>query len=305
MRIVVVNAHADEAVTALRDARPDVDWQAVLDPEHVAEGRADAVFGSNLPAMVFQRLCGVRWVQWWSAGIDKAYTVPRDMMLSRLVGIFTQDMIEYVLACLLDWVKQLPTARAAQQNHRWGPYLVNRLAGKRIGVAGMGAIGAGIGKALADLGVEVDQLAHHRRPASYAHQVYGPDQVETFLGHLEGLVLVLPLTPATVGFLNAERIACLPRGSVLVNVGRGGLVHEPALLAALDTGWIDRAYLDVVAQEPLPASSPLWGHPRVTITPHIAGPSRISDVVHFSLANLVRFERGEPLAGIVDRSRGY
>lgn len=305
MRIVVLSSRALESVELLAQERPDIEWIPAAHPNEVQVNAADAVFGWHVPDSLVTRLKGLRWVQWWGAGVDRALGIPSTILLTRMVGTFTVDMSEYVLACLLDWVKQFPRARDNQRRHVWEPYLVGRLAGKQVGVAGSGSIGGGMGDLLVRMGVGVHMLATTERPLPFDAQSYGKDRTLEFLSGLDALVLVMPLTDATHHFLNAEKIEALPSGAAVVNVGRGGLIDEPALLDALDRGHLSRAYLDVVEEEPLPSRSPLWSHPRVAITPHISGPSRLQDIVRFSLDNLARWERHEPMVGVVDRRRGY
>jgi glyoxylate/hydroxypyruvate reductase A len=304
-RILVWGPDSHEAVRRFRAARPDVDWVAADRVDEVPPTSFDAVFGSEVPAAVFGRISGVRWVQWWAAGVDDAVGVPDDAVLTRMVGVFTRDMAEYVLACVLDWVKGFAVARAQQAERRWTPYPVGTVAGLRVGVAGSGQVGAGVAQLLDQLGAEVTLLAREPRALPVAGAVFGADAVEAFLGGLSVLVLALPLTDATRGFLNRDRLALLRPGAVVINVGRGALIDEEALWDALEAGRVAHAYLDVAWEEPLPPSSRWWDHPHVTLTPHVAGPTRLAEAVSYSLGNLTRWEQGKPLRGVVDRVRGY
>jgi glyoxylate/hydroxypyruvate reductase A len=305
MRVVVLSRAAGAALPLLMAARPDVEWVGAERVEELTVDTADAVFGAPLPAALFDKVGGIRWAQWWAAGVDQAGGVPRTVTLTRTVGVFTAGMAEYVLWCLLDWVKNGPTARRQQAEHRWARYRSRTLAGLVVGVAGAGAIGSGIGETVARFGARVWTLTTTPRPRPFAEQAFGADQTDAFLGGLDALVLVLPLTPATYHFLDAARLARLKPGAVLVNVGRGKLVDEAALRDSLEREQPAHAYLDVVETEPLPAESWLWDHPRVSLTPHLAGPNVLDEIVRFSLDNLARWERGDPLVGVVDRERGY
>lgn len=148
-------------------------------------------------------------------------------------------------------------------------------------------------------------LSRSGAPHPLAETVYPADQAEAFCAQCDVVVLVLPHTPATAGLFGARALAALPKGAILVNIGRGAVLDEAALLAALDTGRLRHAVLDVFATEPLPADHPLWRHPRVTITPHVSGPSLPEDVVEAFMANYRRYAAGEPLVGVVDRNRGH
>ncbi len=303
MRVVVLTGDVDQAAPTFRAARPDVDWVFARTADEVPDGPADALFG-HAPRGLLERV-PVRWVQWWAAGVDRTETVPPDVVLTRVVDLFSQGMAEYVLGCLLDWFKNFPTARRQQAERRWARYPSRTLAGQVVGVAGAGSIGGAVARTLAGLSARVWTLATVARPAPYAEAAFGAADGDRFLAGLDALVLVLPLTPATRGFLNAERLAALKPGACLVNVGRGGLVDEAALRDGLAAQRPAHAYLDVVAEEPLPPDSWLWTHPAVTLTPHVSGPNVLPDLIRYSLDNLRRFEQGEPLVGLVDRARGY
>ncbi len=304
-RILVLGREAREQAATLTAARPDVEFVPVVDPAGPLPERADAVFGWGVSPALLERVAGIRWVQWWAAGVERALALPASVLLTRMEDVFTSDMAEHVLGCLLDWVKNFDQARRQQSVHEWRRYDTASLHGQVLVVAGAGHIGGGIAERLEYLGVEVRRLARTHRALEGGRVVYGEDESEAALQGAHGVILVLPHTPATTGFLNARRLGCLARGAVVVNVGRGSAVDEPALLAALKSGQVSRAYLDVVSEEPLPATSPLWDAPGLLLTPHVSGPDRQDDVLQYSLDNLARWERGEALCGVVDRERGY
>lgn len=305
-RIVVLGRNAHKEAAALGAARPDVEFYPVVD---VATGplpdTADAVFGWGVPPELLDRVANIRWVQWWAAGVERALALPPSVLLTRMEDVFTPDMAEHVLGCLLDWVKNFDQARRQQGEHVWARYATASLHGQVLVVAGAGRIGGGIAERLQMLGVVVRRLGRTRRTLADGTVVYGTEESETALSGANGIVMALPHTPATTEFLNAARIGRLAPGAVVVNVGRGSAVDESALVAALASGQLSRAYLDVVSQEPLPEDSPLWDVPGVRLTPHVSGPNRHDDVLTYSLENLARWERGEALRGIVDRQRGY
>jgi glyoxylate/hydroxypyruvate reductase A len=305
MRILVVSSDGLEAEPLLRAARPDVDWVCVRRAEDAPSGAFDAIFGARLPRTLFERVTGVRWVQWWAAGVDRTEGVPETVLLTRIVDLFSRGMAEYVIGALLDWVKNGPEARRQQARREWKHYRTGNFAGQLVGVAGAGSIGGAVAEMAHRLSARVWTLASKARSAPYTERAFAVDQVTEFLGELDALVLVLPLTPATHHFMNQERFRALKPGAALVNVGRGGLVDERALLEGLEHGQPAHAYLDVVEEEPLPPGSPLWVHPGVTITPHISGPNVLPVIVKYSLDNLARWERREALVGVVNRARGY
>ncbi len=176
---------------------------------------------------------------------------------------------------------------------------------RHIGVLGLGALGAHAARSLARVGFQVSGWS--RRPKSIpgiaCHS--SAKGLEAVLSGAEILVLLLPLTPETETILNAETLAMMPRGATLLNPGRGGLIDDDALLAALDSGQIGAATLDVFRTEPLPPAHPFWAHPRVTVTPHIASETRIQSAAKTIAENIRRSEAGLPLRNLVDRQSGY
>ena len=199
----------------------------------------------------------------------------------------------------------MDACRAAQGERRWAPKLVpEELTGRLALVYGFGRIGRQIGRALRELGLEVHGFVRKAREDG-EFPVHAGGELGNWLGHARILVLCAPLTQETRGLVDA---ALLARGNpdlTLVNVGRGELVREPDLLDALDRGLLGRAVLDVFAEEPLPAGSPLWAHPKVVVTPHHSGPSTPRACIPDILDNLRRFAEGAPILGAVDRGLGY
>ncbi|MGC8489307.1 MAG: NAD(P)-dependent oxidoreductase [Clostridia bacterium] len=304
MRIAVVDRDALAACRYLEAARPDVSFIPVADPASMPGIEADAIFGHNYPASVFDRVKGVRWVQWWSAGVD-GHPVPDHLLFTRMVGAFNRDMSEHVLGQVLDFAHQFQTARDQQAGRIWARYPTRRLNELTVGIGGGGEIGRAAGEMLEGLGAAVKYLVRQLKAGDAAPPFFDRARERAFFDDLDVLVLVMPHTADTEGFLNRERLGWLPRGAAVLNIGRGRVVDEDALREALDRGQVARAYLDVQRTEPLPADSWLWTHPRVVITPHLSGAGRDEDVLDRSLENLARFERGEALLGVVDRERGY
>jgi glyoxylate/hydroxypyruvate reductase A len=174
-----------------------------------------------------------------------------------------------------------------------------------IGVLGLGALGALCAFALSDLNFRVHGWS--RRPHDIAGVAchHGDAGLTEVLGQAEILITLLPDTPATANLLDARRLALLPRGACLINPGRGTLIDDEALLAALDAGHLAHATLDVFRTEPLPTGHPFWRHPKVTVTPHIAAPTRAETAARAIAENIRRGEVGEPLLHVVDRAAGY
>ena len=242
------------------------------------------------------------------AGVDQFdfAALPAHLPVVRMVepGI-VQGMVEYVTHAVLDLHRDMPAYRRAQQQRCWQPLPVRTAAECRVGVLGLGSLGQAVLAQLVALGFEAAgwSRSRHALPGVQCHA--GADELDTFLARTQILVGLLPLTDETRGMLDAALFAKLPRGASLVHVGRGPQLVAADLLQALDAGQIAEAVLDVTDPEPLPAADPLWSHPRVRITPHIASATQPQTAARVVIDNLRRHARGESLVGLVDRARGY
>ena len=192
-------------------------------------------------------------------------------------------------------------ARKAAWEHVVPPLARDR----NVAVLGLGALGRACAAALAALRFRVLGWSRTRREIAGIACHHGADGLADVLAQAEIVVLLLPLTDETEGLMNAERLALLPPGAVLINPGRGALIDDDALLAALDAGRLDHATLDVFRVEPLPPEHPFWAHPKVTVTPHIASETRPVSAARVIAENIRRGEAGEPFLFLVNRARGY
>ena len=174
-----------------------------------------------------------------------------------------------------------------------------------VTILGLGALGSACAQAIAGLGFDVTGWSRSPREVAGLRCLHGTEGLAQALSTAEILILLLPLTAATEDLLNAARLAQMPRGAVILNPGRGALIDDTALLAALDSGQIGHATLDVFRVEPLPADHAYWAHPSVTVTPHIASETRASSASRVIAENVRRGEAGEPLLHLVDRNLGY
>ncbi|HKJ03783.1 MAG TPA: D-2-hydroxyacid dehydrogenase [Longimicrobiales bacterium] len=259
----------------------------------------------------------VRWIQATSAGIgqfvrraDYARRMP-ETVFTTASGVHARPLAEFVLLSMLGHVRGLLPTVHAQRRHHWERFAGTDLEGRTVLVVGYGRIGALVGRMAAALGVTV--LGVRSRPdgtdaaALHAHELHGPDALRDLLPRADFLVLAAPHTDETEGMIGAGELAALPRGAVVVNIGRGALVDEAALVAALESGQVGGAYLDVFETEPLPPESPLWDMPNVLVSPHSASTSdrengRITDLF---CENLGRWRAGEPLLNVLDPERLY
>jgi phosphoglycerate dehydrogenase-like enzyme len=246
----------------------------------------------------------LRWIQATSSGIGPFVTnagLDRSgIRITNAAGIHAVPLAEHTLLSLLYFVKDLPARARDQRAHVWERTCGRELRGMTAGVVGLGAVGREVARTLRAVGVRV--VGVRRTPvddpaALHVDEATTPDRLHELLPLCDALVLIAPHTPETEGLIGARELALLPAGAVLVNIARGALVDEDALVAALRSGHLGGAALDVAAVEPLPAESPLWGLPNVLITAHSASTverenERLTDLF---VENLRRFRAGEPL----------
>lgn len=243
-----------------------------------------------------------------AAGIDQFDfpALPPDLPVVRMVepGI-VNGMVEYVCFAVLGLHRDLPVYLRRQRDAEWIEMPVVPAARRRVGVLGLGLLGTAVLAKLRGFGFDCAGWSRTAHEVEGVRSYAGQGDLPAFLARTDILVCLLPLTPATRGMLNAELFAALPRGANLVHVGRGPQLTQSDLLAALDSGQIGHAILDVCDPEPLPPGHWMWQHPRVWLTPHIASMTQPESAVEVVLENLRRFERGETMLGLVDRARGY
>ncbi|EBA05036.1 D-isomer specific 2-hydroxyacid dehydrogenase, NAD-binding protein [Rhodobacteraceae bacterium HTCC2150] len=174
-----------------------------------------------------------------------------------------------------------------------------------VGILGLGELGAASGQALAGLNFDVAGWSRSQKSIEGIKCFSGEEGLRDVMARSEILVLLLPLTPETTNVLNSETLALMPKGTVIINPGRGPMIDDAALLNALNNGQISHATLDVFRVEPLPVDDPYWAHPNVTVTPHIAAETRVTSSARMVAENVRRAEANEPLMNVVDRSAGY
>lgn len=267
----------------------------------------EIVLTFQLPHGFADRARHLRWVQSSGAGVDRILDagVPESVTITRMLGSFGRPLGEYALSALLAHTQTHERARAQQAAQRWESYEVATLAGRRVGILGAGEIGQEIGGLLGACGLRVRGLRREGAPHPAFEEMFPATQLHAFLRDLDFLVVVAPLTPQTRGMLDAAALAQLPPHAFVVNIARGPLFVEEALIDALRTGRLAGAALDVFDTEPLPPGHPFWTLPTVRVTPHVAGVSSVPDIAQQFLANLVRYMEGAPLTAVVDRAAGY
>ncbi|ELQ6240235.1 glyoxylate/hydroxypyruvate reductase GhrA [Cronobacter sakazakii] len=215
------------------------------------------------------------------------------------------QMQEYAISQVLHWFRRFDDYAALQREARWEPLEEYRLADFQVGVLGAGVLGGQVAQSLSRMGFPVCCWSRSRKALPGVESFAGPDELPAFLRGTRVLINLLPNTTETVGIINAQLLAALNDNAYVLNLARGVHLVEEDLLAALDRGKVKGAMLDVFHQEPLPVDSPLWRHPRVRITPHVAAVTRPEEAVAFIAQSIARIERGDMPQGQVDVARGY
>ena len=249
----------------------------------------------------------LKWIQCMGAGVEQVLMpeVSPRVAITRAAGIFGPWMAEYAIGWCL-WVTQrMDGFRASQRARRWAPVDPAPLRGQTLCVVGLGDIGRHIARAGRALGMRVIGISRTARRVPGVERVYRTRALATALARADFVVLTVPLSAATRGLIGAPALAAMKPSAWLINLARGPIVEEAALLDALRARRIGGAILDVFDTEPLPPDHPLWAQDNVVVTPHISGPSTTREIAPIFADNLRRYLAGRPLRHLVDRRRGY
>jgi phosphoglycerate dehydrogenase-like enzyme len=303
-------AEASRYAALIRAPRGRVTLHVASTPEEAVQhiATADVLYAWKPPADLYARAGRLRWLQAMGAGIDWALVpdLPPRVVLTRAPGVFGPWMAEYVVGWCLRVTQRMDAYRRAQARREWIQHEPpERLGGKTIAVVGLGDIGRTVARAARAVGLHVIGVTRSGRPVAGVARVYSRRELRRALGAADFVVLVVPLNEATRGMIGAAELAAMRPAAWLLNIGRGALVDETALVRALERRAIAGAILDVFTTEPLPSAHPLWGLDNVVITPHISGPNIPEEIAPIFNDNLARYLAGRPLRHVVDRRRGY
>jgi len=267
----------------------------------------------DLVQQVFAQAPRLRWVHSRSAGLDSLLfpaLVDSPVPLTNSSGVYSRSLGEFVALGVLFFAKDLHRMQRNQAAGRWAPFDVDMAEGKTMGIVGYGDIGRAAARLAKALDMRV--LALRRRPEQsrgdpLVDEVVGNERLLDLMARSDYVVVAAPLTPDTRGLVSAQAIAAMKPDAVMINVGRGAIIDEPALIDALRHKRIRGAALDVFAEEPLPAGHPMYGLDNLLLSPHCADHTRtwIDDAMVFFTGNLERFLRGEPLRNVVEKRLGY
>lgn len=288
--------------TAFADAGLSVDLSRDVAPELVDY----IIYAPDSPLRDFTPFTRTKAVLNLWAGVERIADNPTlTQPLARMVDSgLRQGMVEWVCGHVLRHHLGID-AHILQQDGIWRQVAPPLAPQRRVTVLGLGELGMAAALALAGLGFDVTGWSRRPKEAEGVRCMSGSDGLKTALRGAGIVVLLLPLTAETEDLLNADRLALLARDAVIVNPGRGRLIDDRALMAALDSGALGHATLDVFRTEPLPPEHPFWAHPKVTVTPHIASETRPETAAKVIAENIRRGEAGEPLLYLVDRAAGY
>jgi phosphoglycerate dehydrogenase-like enzyme len=280
----------------------------------------DAAFTPLVDHDVFPSATRLRWLQVPAVGVGHLLypaMVESPVVITNARGIRAGAMAEHVIGVIIALARQFHVALRHQAAHEWAQDLLERgdactirtLQGCRMGIIGFGSIGAAIARLAEPFGLRISAIRRRSElpPPGHVDEFLPPDRLDELLAKSDIVVLAAPLTPATDRMIGRHEVSVMKRGALIVNIGRGALVDDEALVAALRSRQLGGAALDVFNEEPLDRSSPYWDLPNVIVTPHTSGAMEDywTPLVALFAENLRRFGAGEPLLNIVDKSAGY
>lgn len=279
---------------------------------------ANVIFRSGIEDRLFEEILGAAegldWIQISAAGFDWMggetldRRVAEGLQLTRSPNSYNASMAEYVLGAMLLLAREFPVLAAAQQRREWIRVTGREIGGSTVGIFGTGAVGSEVAWRVSALGAHTIGVSRSGQPAEGFSEVVSQERIDEVLPRCDYVVMAIPLTPETRHMLSADRFALMKPGAVLVNVGRGALIDDEALIRATSSGQIAGAVLDAFVEEPLPADSPLWTASNIVVTPHCSfRTDRILErlCVDFT-ANLDRYLAGESLLGTMkEPALGY
>ena len=279
-------------------------------PSAAQMARTEVLMAYTVPPGVLPAMPKLRWAQAMMAGVEGWMSLPDlppDLLLTCARGTHKESMPENIIGALLYVAKPYAAAVENQKQRKWVQRPAQPLSGRTLGILGLGAIGQDVARIADALGLRV--IGTRRRPEPVAHvaEVLPAERTPEVLAQADFLLLLLPATPETDNFIDAARLAMMKPGAWLLNFGRGHLIKDDDLIAAVKARKIAGAMLDVFRQEPLPADHPFWTTEGIIVLPHIGGPHPQRDriVARLFVDNLGRFLDGKPLREVVDRNAGY
>jgi phosphoglycerate dehydrogenase-like enzyme len=304
---VAINLPGGSLVPQVQDVLGDREVVVSIDDERAREAEILLVLSRDRATMEPATVPGVRWLHAFATGVD---SYPLDVVGDRLLtcsrGANAVPIAEFVLASMLAFAKRFPETWLTDAPETWGVASLDVLAGKSVGLVGIGAIGTEVARRA--LAFDMRVLAYRRRAVPHElPEIELCAELTDLFGRSDHVVIAAPATPETYHMIDAEALAAVKPGAHLVNIARGSLVDQDALLAALDDGRLAGASLDTVDPEPLPSGHPLYAHPLVRVTAHVSwsAPDSLAPTLALFAENVRRYRAGEELHGLVDVEAGY
>jgi phosphoglycerate dehydrogenase-like enzyme len=279
-------------------------------PSEAQRAQAEAMLAWGAPPGLLPGMPNLRWAQALTAGVEGWLALPDlppRLTLTCARGTHRESMPENILGALFYLTKPYAACVEDQKQSKWTRRVATPLTGQTLGILGLGAVGQDVARLATALGMKVIGTKRNPSPLPGLAEVYPPERTNDVLAQSDFVVLLLPATPATENFINAERLSHMKPTAWLLNFGRGALIDDAALIAAAAEKKIGGAILDVFRQEPLPETHPFWTSDGIIVLPHIGGghPRRDQVVAGLFVDNLARFLDGKPLREVVDRAAGY
>jgi len=317
----------DECIKQIKNVSKDIELSVVdIAPEDKPDDstekkhlndvlrKADIIIGDRLPHNLVKRAPNLKWFQSMLVGVDRLLNDPLNtdfrnskIIMTNVRGIGSLPIAECVVAMMLMLAKKMPGNFEQQQLKQWKPVKTELLRNKTVGIVGLGSIGGEVARLCRIFGVKIIATNEPARPSRLADLVIPPDKLSQLLSESDFVVLTVPLTDKTFKLIGEKQLRMMKPASYLINVSRGNVTDEDALIKALEEKWIAGAGLDVFATEPLPSSSKFWGIPNVIVTPHIASYVENYDKVAVDMFcdNLVRYLKKGKLKNIINKKKGY
>ena len=318
---VLVLANPAERQLAMLEQLPEGTTIAVgerVEAFERAAPEAEVIFNwsgsGDLLRAVFQMCPRVRWVHTRSAGLDGLLfpeLVEGAVALTNASGVFSESLGEFALAGILFFAKDLRRMVRNQEAGRWEQFDVAEIAGQTLGIVGYGDIGRAVAERARAMGMRVLAVKRHAPPAGaadpFAERIFTPQSMRDMIAASDYIVAAAPLTPETRGLIGGPEFAVMKPSAVVVNIGRGPVIDEAAMLRALEGRRIRGAVLDVFDAEPLPDGHPFYRLDNVLLSPHMADHTAdwLERAMQFFLDNFARFQKGQPLRNLVNKDLGY
>lgn len=300
--------NADHTARIDRTSEQELEWRKLL-------AQADILFDfdhthrDDLPELAHN----LKWIQATSAGIGQfvhrmGYAEKTDWIFTTASGVHARPLAEFCIMSMMMFAKNYLQMEKAKADHNWQRFGNTELAGKTVGIIGLGRIGRDVATVCKFFGMTI--LGTRRdvtKSVDNVDKLYGPDDIDVLLPHVDYLVLATPHTPETEGMMTAERVRLLKKGAVIINIARGAVIDQPAMIEALLDGHLLGAALDVVAVEPMPEDDPLWDVPNVIISQHSASTADTENgkITALFIENLRAYLNNEPMRNVLDPKLMY